>query len=170
MKNNFRKQGYHPSLINEHLERINLLNLIDLITEKDKRKKSDKMPLVITYNWFLPNIIKTIRKNWNILQINKNLKAIFKNEPMTAFKRNKTIQKIIGTHSIENKRVKKNLKALKEGKCTPCTSKAWNMLQTSENYNNIQEPTNKQNLEDIWQYKLKEKIYHLSYRLHNMQP
>ena len=28
------------------------------------------------------------------------------------------------------------------------------MLQTSENYNNIQEPTNKQNLEDILQYKL----------------
>ena len=34
---------------------------------------------------------------------------------MTAFKRNKNIQKIIGTHWIENKRVKKNLKTLKEG-------------------------------------------------------
>ena len=28
------------------------------------------------------------------------------------------------------------------------------MLQTSENYNNIQEPTNKQNLEDISEHKL----------------
>ena len=46
---------------------------------------------------------------------------------MTAFKRNKNIQKIIGTHWIENKRVKKNLKTLKEGKCTPCTSKAGNI-------------------------------------------
>ena len=33
--------------------------------------------------------------------------------------------------------------------------KSWKyMLQTSENYNNIQEPTNKQSLEDISQYKL----------------
>ena len=33
--------------------------------------------------------------------------------------------------------------------------KSWKyMLQTSENYNNIPEPTNKQNLKDISQYKL----------------
>ena len=62
MKNNFVKQGYHPSLINEHLERISLLNRIDLITEKDTRQKSDRIPLVITYNRFLPNITKTFRK------------------------------------------------------------------------------------------------------------
>ena len=33
--------------------------------------------------------------------------------------------------------------------------KSWkDMWQTSDNYNNIQEPTNKTNLEDILQYKL----------------
>ena len=33
--------------------------------------------------------------------------------------------------------------------------KSWKyMLQTSENYNNIQAPTNKQNFEDTSQYKL----------------
>ena len=36
MKNNIVTQGYHPSLINEHLKRIRILNRIDLITEKDK--------------------------------------------------------------------------------------------------------------------------------------
>ena len=50
MKNNFVKQGYNPSFINEHLERIRLLNRTDLITEKDTRQKSDTIPLVITYN------------------------------------------------------------------------------------------------------------------------
>ena len=34
------------------------------------------------------------------------------------------MNEIIGTHWIENGRVKKNLKTLKEGKCTPCRSKA----------------------------------------------
>ena len=66
IKNNFIKLEYHPSIINEHLERINLLNRIDLITKKDTREKSDKIPLVITYNQFPRNITKTIRKNWNI--------------------------------------------------------------------------------------------------------
>ena len=44
MKNNFEKQGYHSSLINEHLERISLLSRIDLFTEKDLRQKSGRMP------------------------------------------------------------------------------------------------------------------------------
>ena len=58
------------------------------------------------------------------------------------------------THCIEHGRVKKDSKTLKEGKCTSCRSKARNMLQTSDNYNNMQEPINKQNLKDISQYKL----------------
>ena len=49
------------------------------------------------------------------------------NESITAFKQNKNIQKIIGIHWIENVRVKKDLKTLKEGKCTPCWSKAGNI-------------------------------------------
>ena len=74
MKNNFVKQGYRPSLINERVKRISELNRIDLVTEKDARHKSDRIRLVITYNQFLPNIIKNIKKNWNIVQINENLK------------------------------------------------------------------------------------------------
>ena len=69
-------------------------------------------------------MIKTTRKNWNILQINENFKDIFKNEPITAFKRNKNIQEIIGTHWIENGSVEKDFTTLKEGKCTPFRSKA----------------------------------------------
>ena len=57
---------------------ITFLNRIDLSTVKDTRQKSGKIPLVITCNRFLPNITKTIRKNWNILQINKNFKEVFK--------------------------------------------------------------------------------------------
>ena len=74
MKNNFVKQGYRPSLINERLKRISELDRIDLVTEKDARHKSDRIRLVITYNQFLPNIIKNIKKNWNIVQINENHK------------------------------------------------------------------------------------------------
>ena len=48
MKNIFVKQGYHSSSINEHLERISLLNRVDLITEKYTRQKSDRIPYVIT--------------------------------------------------------------------------------------------------------------------------
>ena len=116
MKNDFVKQGYHPSLISEHLERISLLNRIDLIPEKDTQQKSDRIPLVFTYNQLPRNITKTTGKNWSILKITDNFKEILKNEPITTFKPNKTIQEIIGTHWIKHGRVKKDLKILKEGK------------------------------------------------------
>ena len=79
------------------------------------------------YNWFLQNISKAITKNWNVLRVNENLKEIFKNEPITAFKQNKNIQEIIRTHWIENGRIKKDLKTLEEGNCTLWRSKAGNV-------------------------------------------
>ena len=59
--------------------------------------------------------------------MNKNLKKSFKNELIAAFKRSRNIQEIIETHWIENRRVKKDLKTSKEGKCTRCRSKAGNI-------------------------------------------
>ena len=53
-KSNFVKQWHHKSLINEHLERINLLMRIDLNKEKVTGQRSDRILLVITYNRFLP--------------------------------------------------------------------------------------------------------------------
>ena len=100
----------------------------------------------MTYNWFLTNTTKTIRKNWNILQVIENLKEIFKYEPIAAFKWNKNIQEVIGNRKWKGQ--KKKVNAHHAGQNWKC------MLQASENCNNIQEPTNKQNLEDISQYKL----------------
>ena len=72
-------------------------------------------------------------------------KEILKNEPTATFKRNKNIQEIIGTYWIENGRIKKDLKTLKEGKCTTCRSKAGNMcckeMKTTATFQN--QPANK---------------------------
>ena len=73
-----------------------------LLRKKTCEKNPDRIPLVITCNRFLPNITKTNRKNCNILQINEKRKKSFKNEPITAFERNKIIHKIIRTHWIKN--------------------------------------------------------------------
>ena len=128
---------------------------IELTSLRQKtHKKSDRIPLVIMYNRFLSKNTKTIWKNWNILQINKNLKEIFKNEPITAFKQNKKIQEIIGRHWIENGRV--NKETLKEGKCTPCRSKAGNIcckqVKITTRFKSQQKKKTK--LEDILQHKL----------------
>ena len=63
---------------------------------------------------FLQIISKIIRKNWNILSVNKSLKKIF-------FRGNKNLKELIGNNKFENNIVKKkNKSTLKTGKCFPC--------------------------------------------------
>ena len=51
--------------------------LLSTLLWKKTHSKNQAELLVITYNRFLPNITKTIQKNWNILQIHENFKEFF---------------------------------------------------------------------------------------------
>ena len=67
------------------------------------------------YNRTLPDL-KTIDKNWHILQIEPKLKEIFAEPPFLAFKRNKNLRDIIGGNKVfDNKIV--NVKKFGKGKC-----------------------------------------------------
>ena len=67
--------------------------------------------------------------------------------------------------------MEESIKTSQEGKCTPCRSKAGNIcckqVKTTTRFKSQQK---KKKLEDISQYKLWDRIYHLSYGVHNMQP
>ena len=51
--------------------------LLSTLLRKKTHSKNQAELLVITYSRFLPNITKTIQKNWNILQIHENFKEFF---------------------------------------------------------------------------------------------
>ena len=80
------------------------------------------------------------------------------------------IQEIIGTQWVENGRVKKNLMALKEGKCTPCRSKAGNICCNQMKTTAIFKRQQTAKIAVISQYKVYDRIYHLSHGVNNMQP
>ena len=61
---------------------MNILKGLVYLTEstllrKKTHSENQAELLIITYNRFLPNITKTIQKNWNILQIHENFKEFF---------------------------------------------------------------------------------------------
>ena len=117
------KQGYDQKLVDEQLEKVDKLVRDDLLQEKDQEQQDPKrIPLILTYSRFLPNLTAVGRKNWNILQTNKNLRELFQEHPITAFKRNKNLKEIIGSTRIENGKDKKFNIASRTGKCTPCLS------------------------------------------------
>ena len=67
----------------------------------------------------LPMIRKIINKPWNVFQINPKLQETFQNNLFVAFKRNKTLQEIIGGHTIKNGRVFKAHSKSRKGKYEP---------------------------------------------------
>ena len=71
----------------------------------------------------LPNISKFVNGSWDILQIKTEFHGVFQATPVTAFKRSKNLQGIIGGHTFRQRNVfKKNLARL-SGKSMPCSSK-----------------------------------------------
>ena len=66
----------------------------------NKRPIQSRIPVLITYNRYLPNISKMITKNWNILKISPTLQKVFDKRPMITYKRNKNLVELIDSHTL----------------------------------------------------------------------
>ena len=108
--------------MDKQIKTVEELDMNELIKGNKKDTPiSTRIPLTTTYNQFLPNMSKIIRKNWNILSVSESLKKNLQNEPVKTFKHNKNLKELIGSNKIENNIVKKiNKSAFKPGRCSPC--------------------------------------------------
>ena len=113
------KQGYDQRLVDEPSEKVNKLARDGRLQEKDQQDQK-RVPLI--YNQFLPNLTAVVCKNRNILQTNKNLRELFQEHPIKAFKGNKNLKKLIGATGIKSGKVKKCNIPSRTGKCTPSLS------------------------------------------------
>ena len=59
----------------------------------------------MTYNQTLPNFRKILSDNWNLLKLYNRLKHVFKEQPITAYRRNGNLRDVIGDTTIENNKV-----------------------------------------------------------------
>ena len=82
--------GYNKISIDQQFSKVKTIDRNELLKEKTHDKEAqNKIPLVLTYNRFTPNISNIVRKHWNILNISRILQRLFQEEPITAFKRNR---------------------------------------------------------------------------------
>ena len=108
LKERFSKWGYDQALVDKQLEKVDKLVRDDLLQGKDQEQQDPKcISLILTYIWFLPNLTAVAHKNWNVLQPNKNIRELFKEHPVTVFKRKKNLKEIIGGTHIKNGQAKK---------------------------------------------------------------
>ena len=120
----FVNRGYQQEWVNEQIKRTENLDRQQLLQTKE-RSENNKIPFVVTYNRTLPNIKSILEKHWPTLQIDDNLKEVFNEKPMIAFKRNKNLRDLIGGNNIVNNKVARRKE--QRGKCQPCMTKTGNM-------------------------------------------
>ena len=87
-----------------------------------KEQTSDRVPLVLTYNDLLPNIHEIVNKRMDILHHCDNMKKVFPDPPIIAYRRDRNLSDII-VHGKLNKVTKNMTKEepkICEKKCDVC--------------------------------------------------
>ena len=92
-----------------------------------KEKYQKRTPFVITCNKKLPNIKQIINKDWDLLQINPNLKTTLEQEYTIAYRPNRNLCDLIGSKKILGGKVVCKNNKKKQLYCRPCLPRRDNM-------------------------------------------
>ena len=84
------------------------------------KERTNRISLVTTFYNTLPPIAKIIRDRWDILKLKPNLKDVFEEPGMLAYRRAKNLKEIVGSNNILNNKVIRRTPTIKTIKfCKP---------------------------------------------------
>ena len=93
MKARLEGRGYPGCIVDRALEKLDMCDEGKVETkggdraEMNNEKQDIRVPLVLTYSSFLPDVRKVLQKKRHILQNSEKLKKIFVRDPLVAFRR-----------------------------------------------------------------------------------
>ena len=73
LNESFINRGFNEKFLDTEFQQLSDIERGALLTHQSRKKKSKRIPFVITYNKKLPNVKQKINKHWHLLQINSNL-------------------------------------------------------------------------------------------------
>ena len=99
LKDSFLKRGYKEAELDEQLEKADAVPRKNTLT-KNTKKENNRIMMITTYNKTNPDLQNIIKKNWHLLQLDPHIGKLFTEEPMFAFRRNKTIKNLLGRNKF----------------------------------------------------------------------
>ena len=102
--NRLRERGYPREEVTNELRKVDRMKREALLTTKDgtRTREGSRVPMVVTFSSFLPDIRGILKKNRHILQKSDKLKKIFQSDPMVAYKRGRNLKDLL-VHRKTNK-------------------------------------------------------------------
>ena len=93
MTQHYLKRGYPQDLITQSRQRAFAVLHHDLIHKPvTKRATTNRLPIVLTYNLTIPDVIGLVTKFWPILQTSVKGAILFKDPPVRAFRRSPNLR------------------------------------------------------------------------------
>ena len=116
------ERGYPKRQITNELDKVDRMKREDLLLRRDKKsgmRGEGRVPMVVTFSSFLPDIRAIMRKNRHILNKSDKLKRIFPKDPLVAFKRGSSLRDIL-VHSKTRRALVTHGRQDCGGKCVIC--------------------------------------------------
>ena len=93
--NNITRRGYRRKEVDKQLQKVDKLTREEVLRYKENNKQQNRIPLTVTYGNYLPNIQRIVHDRLNILHRSENMKTIFPEAPLTAYRRDANLQDIL---------------------------------------------------------------------------
>ena len=87
MAKDYSKRGYPDKIIKPQQQRASTVERNDIFKLKMPALKSEKVPLILTFNPMNPPIMGAILKRWEIAQVSEKGSVVFKDKPILAHRR-----------------------------------------------------------------------------------
>ena len=120
--NYFVASGYKRKNVNKQMKRVHSITQSSCL-EKREKKTTTRIPFVLTYHSNLPPVGKIINDHWNILQTKPKLRRTYKERPLVAYRRPKSLRDLLVKAEFQwEKRQDVTLGSRPCGKCSWCRS------------------------------------------------
>ena len=119
----FLARGYPNDLITSQIAKARHTPREQTLT-LTRKKESNRIPLITTFQEGLPPLARILRNRWDILTLKDDFKDIFLEPGLVSYRRPPNIRDLVCSNTIMNDKVShKNQTLLTPKTCTPCTSK-----------------------------------------------
>ena len=120
IKDRLTQRGYPEKVIHKQYEKIKRSDRSSLLERKKQRSNKHRVPLAVTFSKHLPDIRKILKKHKHILHRSENMKKIFPDNPILAFKRGANIRDSL-VHAKTRRAMTGERKEEKACRCKICS-------------------------------------------------
>jgi hypothetical protein len=118
LKIQVRKLRYSEKDIEQQLQKVDSKDIDDFLKYNNKKDKSVRVPLVLTYSKYLPNVSNILHKHIDLL-LKEIASDVFTEEPIASYRRDNNLEDVLVINSKLRKEISRPERKCVD-KCKTC--------------------------------------------------